>query len=891
MPGKKLFLIDGNSLLYRSYYAIQRLSTSKGFPTNAIYGFLNILRRLQEQENPGFLGVVFDAKGPTIRHVKYKEYKATRKPMPDDLVVQLPVIKKILKAMKIPIYEYENYEADDVLVSLAHKAKKHSIKTVIVTTDKDLLQCVDTLTTIFNPAKNVYFDEEKVKESFGVLPSQVRDVLSLWGDSSDNVPGVPGIGEKTSKTLIQDFGSLDKLIDNLDQIPKASLREKIEKNLPLLELSRELVTLKDDLDLDFDLNSLQIGEPDLDKLLPLLEEMEFVSLVTNYLDSKEKTKTDYSTILDVADLKTLIGQIKKKGEVAVDTETDSLYPTQANLVGISLSIEPYKAWYIPLGHNYDSAPQQISKSEALSLLEQVLSDPRIKKTGQNIKYDYIVLKRNGLELQGLEMDTMVLSYLLEPNWGKHNLNKLAAVYLKTEAIPYEEIAGKGRNAVTMNKVDINKVTPYACQDADFAFRLASILFPRIKEEGLDNLYKTLELPLIEVLANMEIWGVNLDKNVLYRLSEELQEKLHSLEKKIFTITGEKFNLNSPQQMAYILFDKIGLNSSRKTRKTRSLSTNMDVLQELAGKHIIVECVLDYRKLSKLKSTYADTLPLLINPETQRIHTSYNQTVTATGRLSSSDPNLQNIPVKDEWGKRFREAFIPSPGNLLLSADYSQVELRVLAHLSEDPALIETFKKDRDIHQETAARVFGDASDLFPDEQRRRAKIINFSMIYGASAFSLAKELGTTREEAQEFIDTYYAKYPKVHEYLEKIVTDAEKKGFSETLFGRKRQVPELRHSNNAIQQAGRRIALNTPIQGTAADLIKKAMIDIWQELKKKKLKTKMILQVHDELVFDVPDEEQKIIERIVIDKMEKSFTLKVPIKVHLGWGVNWAEAK
>lgn len=891
MPEKKIFLIDGNSLLYRSYYAIQRLSNSKGFPTNAIYGFLSILRRLQEQENPDFLGVAFDTKGPTIRHKKYKEYKATRKPMPDDLVAQVPMIKKILNAMKIPIYEYENYEADDVLVSLAHKAKKHSIKSVIVTNDKDLLQCVDASTTVFNPAKNIYLDEKKVKESFGVLPSQVRDVLSLWGDSSDNIPGVPGIGEKTSKALIQDFGSLEKLINNLDQIPKASLRDKIEKNLNLLELSRELVTLKKDLELEFDLNELKIGEPDLDKLIPILEEMEFTSLIKNYRDTKDNTEAAYSTILDTASLKALIAKIKKKGEASVDTETDSPHPTEANLVGISLSIDPHSAWYIPLGHDYSSVPPQIPKTEALSLLKEVLSDPNIKKTGQNIKYDYIVLKREGLELKGIDKDTMVLSYLLEPNWGKHNLNKLAAVYLNTEAISYKEIAGIGKKAVTMNQVDINKVTPYACQDADFAFRLAAILTPKIKEEGLDELYRTLELPLIELLANMEIWGVNLDKEVLHKLSEELQEKLKSLEKKIFTITGEEFNLNSPQQMAYILFDKIGLNSSRKTRKTKSLSTSMAVLQELEGKHKIVEYVLEYRKLSKLKSTYADALPLLINPETQRIHTSYNQTVTATGRLSSSDPNLQNIPVKDEWGKRFREAFIPSPGRLLLSADYSQIELRVLAHLSKDPALIETFKNDRDIHQETAARVFGDKSDLFPDEQRRRAKIINFSMIYGASAFSLAKELSTTRDEAQEFIDTYYAKYPKVHEYLEKIVIDAEKKGFSETLFGRKRQVPELRQSNKAIQQAGRRIALNTPIQGTAADLIKKAMIDIWQELKKKKLKTKMILQVHDELVFDVPDEEQKIIEQIVIAKMENSFTLKVPIKVHLGWGVNWAEAK
>lgn len=891
MKANKLYLIDGSSLLYRSYYAIQSLSNSKGFPTNAIYGFITALRKLVDQHEPHFLGVVFDTKGPTVRHEAYKEYKAHRKPMPEDLVIQLPVLKKILKAMNIPLLEMEKYEADDLLGSIAHKAPAFKIHTVLVSTDKDLLQLVDKTTSVFNPSKDRLLDEKGVKESFGVKPSQIIDVLALWGDPSDNVPGVPGIGEKTSKALIDRFDSLAGLLKNLDKIEKAKLRERIKENLDLLQLSRELVTIEKNLDVPFNPEEFALSEPNYDEFIPLLQEMEFSSLLSNYLKKSDKGEKEYIIIWKESQLEDLILKIKKAKRVALDTETDSPYPNLARLVGISFALEKGKAFYLPLGHDYPEVPAQIPKTKAFALLQDIFSDPKIKKIGQNIKYDAIVLARAGLPIEGIDMDTMILSYLLEPNWGKHNLNKLALSYLQVKTTEYHEIAGKGKKERTLNAIEIPKVAPYACQDADLAFTLSQILWPRVCDLKLDSLYRQLEQPLIPVLIDMEMWGIQIDPTVLGALSEELEEELQRLQSRIFDISGEKFNLNSPQQLAHILFEKLKLPATKKTRITKGYSTSFTILQDLARDFPIAQFALEYRQMSKLKSTYADALPQLINPHTGRIHTSYNQTVAATGRLSSSDPNLQNIPARGDMGPRFRQAFIPAPGHLYLSADYSQIELRVLAHLSGDKALIDTFLQDQDVHTETANRVFGPASSLFEDEQRRRAKIINFSMVYGAGAFSLGKELGTSTAEAQKFIDLYFEKYPKVKSFLDKSVEEAKEKGYSETLYGRKRQVPELRQNDRLAQQAGRRIALNTPIQGTAADLMKKAMIDIWQDLRTTKLKSKMVLQVHDELVFEVPDNEQETVEQLVKQRMEEVFPLDVPLKVHIGWGINWAEAK
>ena len=891
MSKPKLFLIDGNSLLYRSYYAIHRLSTSQGFPTNAIFGFLNTLRKLIQQEQPSYLGIVFDTGKPTLRHKAFKDYKAHRKPMPEDMIVQIPVLKKVLEAMNIPLFEFEDYEADDVLGSLARQASGQNVSSVIISTDKDLYQLIDGDTSVFNPTKEIYLDEKKVKEIFGVRPSQVVDVLSLWGDPTDNIPGVPGIGEKTSKQLINQFGSLRNLLKNISRIKNPRLREKIEQNLEMVEVSRKLVTIEQKLDIPFKLEDFAVSKPEEEKLSSLLKELEFTSLLSDYVKKPEEGRKDYSLILEERDLRRLISEIKKAKAVSIDTETDSPSPTIARLVGISFSTRAGEACYLPVGHDYVGAPRQISKEKALVLLREVLSEPGIKKIGQNIKYDSIILEREGLRLEGLDLDTMVLSYLLEPNWGKHNLERLALTYLGVKAIPYADIVGKGKGQLTMNAVPMEKVVPYACQDADLALKLSSLLWPMVKEKNLAKLYREIELPLVELLGRMEIWGVKVDPRVLKDLSDEIGEGLDRLKKMIFKLSGEEFNINSPQQLAHILFHKINLTPLRKTRITKRYSTSLDILQELAPLHPLAQYALEYRQMAKLKSTYADTLPRLINKETGRIHTSYNQTVTATGRLSSSDPNLQNIPSRGQMGQRFRQAFIPEPGHMYLAADYSQIELRILAHLSEDHNLIETFVQDRDVHEETARRVFGQSVLFDREELRRKAKIINFSIIYGTSAFSLAKELGTSNREAQDFIDRYFDQHAKVREFLEKTVEEAGERGYTETIFGRVRQVPELRQRDKMIQQAGRRIALNAPIQGSAADLMKKVMIDIWKEFKKKQLQTKIILQVHDELVFEVPDRETKDVEALVREKMEKVFSLRVPLKVHLGWGINWAEAK
>jgi len=888
---KTLYLIDGNSLLYRSYYAIQKLSTSRGFPTNAIYGFIAALKKLTDQAKPDYLGIVFDAPGPKFRHEIFKDYKAQRKPMPEDLVKQIPKLREVIAALRIPVFVHEKYEADDVLGSLARMATAEKMKTVIVTTDKDLLQLVNAAVVVYNPSKEIMLDEAKVSEIFGARPDQVIDILSLWGDPSDNIPGVPGIGEKTAKSLIAEFGSVENLLKNLARIKNPRLREKIERNLDKLEMSRKLVVIEKDLDVAFEPKRFEVVEPDYDEAVRLFKELEFTSFLSAYTKRATPAARKYRTIFEEKDLRSLARRIREAGFVSLDTETDNIFPTRARLVGMSFALEPGEAFYLPLRHDYLGAPAQIPLEKAFNILGGVLEDSKIKKIGQNIKYDFIVLKREGIHLQGIDQDTMVLSYLLEPNWGKHSLDRLAMAYLGLPAIPYNDVVGKGKSELPMNRVAIDKVTPYAGQDADYALQLSRRLWPRVEAEKLAALYRDIERPLIEILADMEMAGVKVESESLRALSAELEAELARLEKAVFELTGAAFNINSPQQLAQVLFHKLQLSSSKKTKGTRSPSTAMDVLEELSGRHPAVPMILEYRQMTKLKSTYADALAGLIDEATGRIHTSYNQTVVATGRLSSSDPNLQNIPVRGEWGKRFRKAFVPAEGCVFLAADYSQIELRVLAHLSGDAALVETFKKDRDVHEETARRVFGPSSGLFQDEERRKAKIINFSIIYGTSAFSLAKALGTSTHEAQEFIDRYYEKYPRVKEFLETKVEEAKKLGYSETLFGRRRQVPDLRQADKVAQQAGRRIALNTPLQGTAADLIKKAMIDVWGALRKNKLATRIVLQVHDELVLEVPEEERTKVGRLVRDKMENVCPFKVPLKVSLGWGSSWAEAK
>ena len=808
--------------------------------------------------------------------------------MPEDLAVQMPKLREVLHALRIATAEFPKYEADDAIASLAGRAAAAGLRTVVVTTDKDLLQIVDASTSIWNPSKEKMIDPAGVKEFFGVEARAVVDVLALWGDPTDNIPGVPGIGEKTAKSLIEQFGTTDNLLAHVEEVKNLRVREKIESNRGLLELSRRLVTVCRDLPIELDLDRYVAREPDPEETVRLFGELEFSTLLGEFLKPSRPEGKDFRTILEERELRALAARIAQAGAVAVDTETTSPQPVRARLVGLSFSITPGEAFYVPVGHDYLGAPAQIPKDRALAILKPVLENPKVLKTGQNIKYDQIVLEREGVRLAGVSQDTMVLSYLLEPNWGKHSLDKIALHYLREAKIPYEEVAGKGKSGLTMDKVAVERAGPYACLDAALAQELGGLLWDKVRARKMDRLYEEIERPLIALLARMEILGVRVDPKVLRAMSGELEGEIGRLEKQIHELAGCVFNINSPRQLGDVLFHKLGLQAGRRTKVTKGFSTSIDILEELATVHPLARDVLDYRQMAKLKGTYADALPQLIHPETGRIHTCYNQTVASTGRLSSSEPNLQNIPARGPWGTRFRRAFIADPGHVLLTADYSQVELRILAHLSGDPTLIDTFLAGRDVHEETARLVFGEAAG---EEARRRAKIINFSIIYGTSAFSLARELGTSSAEAQKFIERYFAERPKVREYLDRVVEQARESGVSETIFGRQRQVPELRAPDRALQQAGRRIALNNPIQGSAADIIKVAMLRAARLLEERKLRTRMILQVHDELLFEVPEKEAKAVGPLVREAMEGAAALSVPLEVRLGFGPNWADAK
>ncbi len=876
----RVFIIDGSSVLYRSFYALPRFTNSMGIPTNAIYGFHNIIRKLIKEEKPEYLVVAFDVKGKTLRHELFEKYKAQRKPMPGELELQIPYVKKLLDAMKLPYIENPRYEADDLMASIANKLKKMGYEAVIVTSDKDLLQILDEGVKIYNPGKESYITRENCKEYFGAEPEQVVDVLSLMGDPVDNIPGVKGIGKKTAEELIGEFGNLDNLLGNLDKL-KPKVREAIQEHMDDLKLSRELVEIESSLPIKINIDAYKIREPDIDSLIPLLRELEFSSLLKEY--TKEKVEeSDYKLIKSMDELRKVLSNVKD--EISFDTETTDQRPVWAELIGISISFKEGHAFYIPIAHREFSLP----KEEALKELSKVLSNKKVRKYGHNLKYDIIVLKREGIEVNGLDKDSMILSYLISPERRRHNLESLVLdVFGKTKK-SYNDVTSKGK--LSFDSLPLEVAAKYSCGDADYAFRLGKVFYPKICEEGLENLYRNIELPLIEVLANMEMTGVKLDVKKLTELSGELGGELMRLEDEIYKKVGIKFNINSPKQLGEILFEKLNLPLVKKTKKTKGYSTDVGVLTELAARHEVPALVLKYRQLSKVKSTYIDALPRMINPETKRIHTSYNQTVTATGRLSSSDPNLQNIPIRGELGKKVREAFIAEQGNLLLSADYSQIELRVMAHMSGDDNLINAFKVGEDIHSATAREVFGEV-DLPPDEKRRRAKIINFSIIYGTSAYSLSKELGVDVHEATDFIKRYFEKYPKVREFIEKTVNDAKEKGYVKTLFGRKRKIPELRSANKNVQAAGERIAMNTPIQGTAADIMKKAMIDVWRALKKGKYKTKIIMQVHDELIFEIPENEIEPVRELIKREMEGTFKLSVPLVVDIAYGKNWTEAK
>lgn len=885
----KFFLIDGNSFCYRAFYAIQNLSTSKGEPTNAIYGVLSMLRKILKEEKPDGIAVCFDRGEPTFRHKRYDEYKAHRKPMPDDLFKQLAPIKEFLSAYRIPVFEMAGFEADDVLGTMAKHLAAVGNEVFIVTGDKDALQLVGGKVRVYSTHKDgVIYDSAKVAERFeGLGPERVVDIMSLAGDTSDNIPGVPGIGEKTAVSLIGQFGSLEALMKRLGEVKSDSKRKLIEENKENIELSRELATIDCEVPIKFSAEELRLKTPDEAKLIELFKRFEFRNLLKEITSTAERgtEERDYRLVESEEELRSLAKLLEKSGAFAIDTETTDTEPHLAWLVGLSFSFRDRQAFYVPV-----SSPKHegrgISEAVVIKTLKPVLENPSVKKYGQNVKYDFIVLSRAGIGLQGIEFDTMVASYLLNPIKLNHNLDDISLEYLDVKKIAISEVIGEGKNSITMDRAPLGIVKNYASEDADCVFRLVQILRPKLQEKGLEKLFREVEMPLVCVLAQMEINGVKIDRDFLKGLSKKYDKELGLLTESIHKEAGGEFNINSPKQLSEILFDKLKLPVVKKTKTGRS--TDVSVLETLAERHRLPQLVLEYRELAKLKSTYIDALCELAVPETGLVHTSFNQTTTATGRLSSSDPNLQNIPIKTEAGREIRRAFVPrAKDRLIVSADYSQIELRLLAHFSGDETLTKAFWDNQDIHLVTATTLFGVKEDAVSRDMRRAAKTVNFSIIYGKTAYGLSKDLKISVGEAERFISAYFERYPGVKAYLEHQIEIARKDKYLTTILGRRAYFPDIDSSNQNLRQFAERAALNAPLQGSAADLIKIAMIAIEHELEVRGLDSLMIIQVHDELVFDVPRGELETVKDIVRDKMENVYSLKVPLKVDFSEGDSW----
>ncbi len=881
-------MIDGSSYIYRAFFALPHLSNSRGFPTNAVYGFTNMLRKVLREKAPEYLAVAFDAPGPTFRHEAFDGYKAQRPSMPDNLRPQIPYIKEIVAALRIPILEKEGFEADDLIGSLTKKMEREGIETVIVSGDKDLMQLIDSNVIMFDPMKDKVFQVPDVKERFGVTPDKLIEVFGLSGDTSDNVPGVPGVGEKTASKLIMEFGSIEGLLDNLKKLKNGKLRDNLALYGEQARLSRKLVTLDTQVPVDWELRDLKMEDPDREKLQKIFKELEFSKLFKEFSFPSERGKKEYRLVTAEEELFHLIRALEKAGRFAFSLQSTSHRPMEAEMVGVSFSYQPDHAFYVPVGHTCAGAPCQLIKKDVLRSLKPLLENPKVKKCGQNIKNIHILLAREGIHLRGAVCDTMVASYLLNPSKHDHSMEELAREHLDYQITTYADIAGSGAKAVPFPLVDIPKALHYSCESSDLTLTLAEMLMPKIETDGFAELYHKVELPLIEVLADMEMTGVKLDLPLLEVMSREFEIQMDRMAEEIFAMSGESFNINSPQQLGKILFEKLKLPGGKRTKT--GYSTDVDVLKELSLEFPLAAKILDYRSLSKLRFTYIDAFPQLVNPVTGRIHTSFNQTVTATGRLSSSDPNLQNIPIRTQEGRRIRQAFIPEEGDRILSADYSQVELRILAHLSQDPFLLDTFQHERDVHTDTAAEIFNiPPEDVTPD-MRRSAKVINFGIIYGMSAFGLGKELGIPPSTAQTYIAEYFQKYHGVRDYLDRSLEGARERGYVTTLMNRRRYLPDIASKNRIVRQFAERIAVNAPIQGTAADLIKVAMIRVHRRLAKEKRKAKLVLQIHDELVFEVPEEEIEAIQALVKEEMEQVMKLTVPLKVETGIGRNWAEA-
>ena len=884
----RLFLIDGSSYIYRAYFGIRGLSTSKGFPTNAVFGFCNMLLKVMKDHRPDHTVVVFDAKGPTFRHEMYSEYKANRPAMPDDLIPQIPYIKEIVDGFHTPVLEMEGFEADDIIGTIAKESEKKGIEVVIVSGDKDMFQLITDHITVLDTMKDKSYGINEVMDRFGVEPFRLVEIMGLAGDTSDNIPGVPGVGEKTAIELIEEFDTIDNLLKDVGKVKGKRRRENLLEFGDQARLSKDLATIDINVPLTYDFDDFSSSEPDNEKLRKIFKELEFTKLLKEFSSERTLSTENYNVILTEEEFDGLIDGLRNSVEFALDLETTAKDPMVAELVGISFSFRPHEAFYTPLSHRYPGAPIQLRMDYVLDALRPVLENENIKKVGQNIKYDYVVLRRYGVEVSGIKSDTMVASYLLNPSKHNHNLEDIAREYLNHQVISYKDLAGKGKSAVTFDQIDIEKASIYACEDSDVTFLLSNLLLPRLEKDGFSDLFFNVEIPLIKVLAHMEMNGVKIDADSLKKMSKEMEGGLNVLVEEIHNLAGEEFNVNSPRQLGNILFEKLKLPGARRTKT--GYSTDVKMLNKLAFEHKLPAKILEYRSLTKLKNTYLDALPKLIHPETGRIHTSYNQTVTATGRLSSSDPNLQNIPVRTEEGRKIRKGFIPEHGWSLISADYSQIELRLLAHISEDDLLIKSFKKDQDVHSETACGIFHVIPSMVTSEMRRQAKVINFGIIYGMSSYGLAQELGTSRKMAQEYIDSYFERHQGVKRYIEKILIQASEEGFVTTLLNRRRYLPEINSKNHSVKQFAERTAMNTPIQGSAADLIKAAMINIFRRLSRSGLSAKMIMQVHDELIFEVPDDEVAKVVDMVREEMEGVMELRVPLKIDIGVGKNWAEA-
>lgn len=887
---KEIYLIDGSAYIYRAYHAIRSLSDARGFPTNAIFGFTRMLLKLIEERAPRYMGMFFDAKGPTFRHDLYPAYKANRPPMPDDMAMQIPAIKEVTEAFRIPVFEVQGYEADDLIGTLARRAEAEGFDVVLVTGDKDFVQLVSERITIWDPMQDKTIAKADVAAAKGIEPRQIIDVMGLSGDTADNVPGVPGIGPKTAVKLIQSHGSLEGLYAHIDAIKTPKLRANLLAHQAQALLSRDLVTIRIDAPVAFEPETLRVSAPDDKKLADIFQTYEFRQLQQRYTPSEGKTPKRYQGIMDQVALSRLTARLAEAAILALDTETTSLDPMRADLVGISFALEPHEAFYIPCGHHYLGAPPQLTCRDVLQTLKPVLENPAIGKIGQNIKYDWAILARHGVDLQGVRFDTMVASYLLNPSKRSHSLDQIAMDFLGHKTITYAEVVGKGSKQAGFEAVPVEHAIPYAAEDADITLMAYETLRPRLEELGLMDLFERVEMPLIPVLMGMEMTGIRVDTVRLRELSRAFETQMDDLETSIHTLAGEPFNIKSSQQLGRILFEKLALPVQKKTRKKTGYSTDVDVLTLLAQQHELPALVLRHRALAKLKSTYVDALIDMLHPTTGRIHTSYNQTVTATGRLSSSDPNLQNIPIRTAEGREIRKAFIPRQGWKFLAADYSQVELRILAHYSRDAILIEAFARDEDIHTRTACEVFETPAEMITDELRRHAKVINFGIIYGMGPYSLSQDLGISQVMAKTYIDNYFNHYPGVRAFIEETIETARRTRQTSTLMGRIRLLPDIDSRNHNVRQFAERTAVNTPLQGTAADLIKLAMIAVDRQLREQRMAAAMLLSVHDEIVLEVPPEEIEAVSAMVKHTMETVWELAVPLKVNLAVGGNWNEA-